>query len=101
MKLLAILILCFTFSTAYCQDGETLVKEGVKLHDSGKYEEAINKFDAAIALNKNNYRAYYEKSYSLLAANKLKESSEVSKYILKNFKDDLEPAGLHKLRYSS
>jgi tetratricopeptide (TPR) repeat protein len=87
----------FSFTVASClailslaQNNEQvakLIQEGIAFHDRGEYEEAIKKYDAALDLDKNNFDALYEKSFSLYAQRKLKECINISKDLLKKFSD--------------
>lgn len=86
----------FFFMTAFAQqDARTLVREGVALHDKGQFDEAIQKYDAALALDNGFYLAHYEKSYTLMLAKRYDESIALSKYILKNFKDGPDNASVY------
>ncbi|MEJ0031322.1 MAG: tetratricopeptide repeat protein [Bacteroidota bacterium] len=74
MKTALSLVLCFAFSLVFGQDAEripaesnnpeTLIKEGIKFHDAGQYDKAIEKYLAAVALDPNNATAYYEAAFS-------------------------------------
>ncbi|HEY6503844.1 MAG TPA: tetratricopeptide repeat protein [Chitinophagaceae bacterium] len=91
MRFLIVSLSLLLFSlTADSQSADALVKEGVALHDKGLYDEAIKKYDAAIAIDKDHYLAYYEKSYSLMMAKKYEDCIGLSKYILTTFKDGPE-----------
>jgi tetratricopeptide (TPR) repeat protein len=58
---LSILIILMGSLNIFAQDkAETFIKEGVELHDAGKYDDAIVKFEAAIKLEPKNYTAHYE-----------------------------------------
>src|SRR5215217_2206656 len=88
------LILISTASFAQ-QTPQSLVKEGTALNDKGLYDEAIAKYDAALAQDKNYYLAYYEKAYTLMMQKKYDESIELSKFILSNFKDGSENGSVY------
>src|SRR4051812_38762152 len=94
-KILGGLLLSFISCIAYCQDAKTLVGEGIAFHDEGKYEEAIQKYDAAIAVDDKYFGAYYEKSYSLIAAKKYDEAIALCKYMLKQFKAEPDMPGIY------
>jgi tetratricopeptide (TPR) repeat protein len=74
MKPLLSLILCFAFATVFGQNPErggseshnpeALIQEGIRYHDNGDYDKAVQKYLAAIALDPKNATAYYEASYS-------------------------------------
>lgn len=49
-------------------DAKTLVEQGVALNDSGKYDEAIAKYNAAIKLDSTYANAYYEIGYTLFSS---------------------------------
>lgn len=85
--LTALTVSAITFSQT---EINRLVDEGVKLHDEGKYEEAIKKYDSAIALDKNHYLANYEKSYTLMVTKKFDECISISKFLL-----ELEPKNIN------
>jgi hypothetical protein len=67
------------------KDPDALVWEGVKLHDQGQYDEAIKKYDEALAINKNHYLASYEKSHALMYLEKYAECIDLCEFLLKNF----------------
>lgn len=50
------------------QSAEALIREGIKLHDAGKYKEAIEKYDAALKAEPQSCVAAYEKVFSLYAS---------------------------------
>ena len=64
--------LFFAFSSlmacAQNEEIQRLVKEGVALNDQGDYEGAIKKYDEALAIDKDDYIANYEKSFTCLYA---------------------------------
>ncbi len=89
-NILAIFFLVASFFSAIAQDSEkieNLIQEGIALHDKGYYSEAIKKYNAVLGLDKNNFDANYEKSYSLYVMGKLKEAASISKDLLKKFSD--------------
>lgn len=97
MRKLLFIALSLLFSTVVLcqQDLDALVKEGVSLHDNGQYEEALKKYNAVLAVDKNHYLANYEKSYTLLALQKYDECIEISKFLLKNFPGNNQNAGVY------
>jgi tetratricopeptide (TPR) repeat protein len=56
---------------------QTLIREGVALHDSAEYKKAIEKFEQALKLNPKSTLALYEISLSYL---ELKDYENASKY---------------------
>ncbi len=72
---------------------EQLVEEGIKLHDAGKYDEAIGLYYEALAADADHPRALYEMSYTCYIAGKYDSAilignkligMNVSENILKN-----------------
>jgi tetratricopeptide (TPR) repeat protein len=64
-------------STLYAQDkpaAKALVEQGIALNDSGKYAEAIAKYNEALKKDTANLQALYEMSYTLYASGKPKEA---------------------------
>jgi tetratricopeptide (TPR) repeat protein len=55
-------------------DAKALVKEGVALHDAGKYDEAIAKYKEALKIDPEYPTAYHEISYSLFSSGRGKEA---------------------------
>lgn len=76
-KILQLLLLSSISISAFSQNNDeskALVKQGVTLHDEGKYADAIDKYKQAIKIDSSNYEAYYEISYSMFASGKGKEA---------------------------
>ncbi|OJV35255.1 MAG: hypothetical protein BGO33_13275 [Bacteroidia bacterium 43-41] len=79
-KILAIIFLIsIIISTANGQGNnvQTLIQEGVALHDSTEYKKAIEKFEQALKINPKSTLALYEISLSFL---ELKDYKNASKY---------------------
>src|SRR5476649_2412385 len=71
--ILALCILGFIQFTASAQTGNQandLIKEGVDLHNQGKYAEAIDKFDQVLKTDPEKDYANYELAFSLYASKK-------------------------------
>ncbi|WP_448700842.1 tetratricopeptide repeat protein [Mucilaginibacter sp. AW1-3] len=64
------------------EKAKALVKEGITLHDAGKYTEAIEKYDQAIKLAPDYDNAYYEKGYTLYSSDKQKEAIPVMEKVI-------------------
>lgn len=65
-------MLFFTWSGAFCQDKsriDTLISEGIKLHDQAKYQEAIAKYKEVLAIDPDNSTANYEIAFTLFTTN--------------------------------
>ncbi|MBI1343696.1 MAG: tetratricopeptide repeat protein [Terrimonas sp.] len=90
MQRIVLICLFFLFTTRVLpQSGSgQLVQEGIALHDMGKYDAAIEKYNAAINLDPLDYFAIYEKSYSLMALRKFEEAEDLLKKILKECKEE-------------
>jgi len=75
-KLFLILILLFAKAAAFAQtdDPKVLLKQGIALNDSGKYDQAIAKYEQAIKIDPNYQDAWYEKSYTLFTSGKEKQA---------------------------
>ena len=55
-------------------DAVALVKQGVALHDEGKYPEAIAKYQEALKIDPDNINTQYELSYTMCRSGKAKEA---------------------------
>ncbi len=64
-NLLAVLLCLMALPVFSQNDIPRLMKEGVALHDEGKFDEAIRKYDSVLAIDANYYDAMFEKSYTL------------------------------------
>lgn len=84
-KIIPFLFLLVVISNSYSQSYEEIqafVEQGVKLHDAGKYAEAIAKYDEALALDSTNMLALAEKSLTLLHSGKFAECITVCEYAI-------------------
>lgn len=77
-----LLVIIFLSLSAYGQSNsvESLINEGIKLHDSTEYKMAIEKFESALKLNPKSTLAFYELSLSYL---ELKDFENASLYSTK------------------
>ena len=61
------------------EDAEKKVDEGINLHDQGKFNEALTKYEEALILDKNNLYALTEKAMTLNASKKFEEAVSICK----------------------
>lgn len=67
MRLILNIIFLFVFTFSFAQPSSSkLIKQGVSLHDQGKYMEAISCFQQALRANPSSISAMYEMSLSYL-----------------------------------
>ena len=90
-RILLLLVMICTIAFAYGQDADekkekanALCKEGMALHNQGKFEEAIRKFDEGLKILPYNATLIYDKAYSLVAMGK---NAEAKKLLEKLFKE--------------
>ncbi|AHF17208.1 hypothetical protein NIASO_03730 [Niabella soli DSM 19437] len=76
--------------SSYIRD---LISEGVELHDQGRFDEAVKKYDAVLAIAPGFLPAQFEKSYALMAGRRFKEAINLSQQIIKNNKADVTMIG--------
>jgi len=72
-----LLLLVIASGAAFAQnneDAKALVRQGVQLHDQGKYAEAIEKYNEALKIDPGNLYADFELSYTLFASGKGNEA---------------------------
>jgi tetratricopeptide (TPR) repeat protein len=76
------ILLCFPMFQLYAQDkekAEKLVTEGIAIRDTGSYQDAMIRFDAALLLDKDNLAALSEKAYTLRAQKKYDDAVALCK----------------------
>lgn len=84
MKIKTLLLLLF-FSGIYAQnpaEAEKLINDGIALHDKGDYSAAINLYNKALEVDKDNVLALSEKAMSLNASGKYDDVLTISKYTI-------------------
>ena len=74
--------------TALCAQGnaasDSLVTEGVRLHDEGKYREALARFEQAVELDEKNGNALYETGNTYFAIADYKQALKYADKTIKN-----------------
>ncbi len=77
-KFISVLIaLLLTAAGVFAQknaDADSLIVQGIRLHDEGQYEQALKKFDQALNLEKYNGYALFEKANTYFAMNEPKKA---------------------------
>jgi tetratricopeptide (TPR) repeat protein len=86
MFLFLFVVITNSFSQSY-EEIQALVEQGVKLHDVGKYSEAIAKYDEALKLDSTNMLALAEKSLTLIHSGKFEECIAVCEYAIETNPD--------------
>jgi tetratricopeptide (TPR) repeat protein len=76
-----LVVVTISYSQSY-EEIQALVEQGVKLHDAGKYSEAIAKYDEALKIDSTNMLALAEKSLTLLHSGKFAECVSVCEYAI-------------------
>lgn len=82
MKKIVLILYTLSINFAFSQnkiEAEKLVYEGVVYHDNGDYDGALNKYNKALELDKDNLLALAEKAYTLNTLKKYDESILVCK----------------------
>jgi tetratricopeptide (TPR) repeat protein len=88
------LLACIGFSALAQNPNATndLIKQGVDLHNQGKYADAIDKFNEALKADPENVYAHYELAFSLYSSKKPKEAIPHLEKAVKADKKDLAVA---------
>jgi Flp pilus assembly protein TadD len=80
---------------------QTLIKEGVELHDQGKYTEAIAKYNEVLLLDKQNLHALAEKAYTQMGLQDYQSAISTCKKALKIKSKDEEALKLVYTTYGN
>lgn len=97
-KIFPLIFFFFSFIISFAQDNEKLkqlITEGIELHDKGDYKGAIKKYNEALVIDKNNYNANYEKSFSYYAAKMYDECITISIFIIEQLPETFEKANVY------
>jgi tetratricopeptide (TPR) repeat protein len=81
---LIITVLSGNLLFAQTNDDASLVKQGIALNDAGKYDEAIEKYAAALKINPDNFQADFEMAYTLYTSGKSKDAIPYLEVIIKS-----------------
>lgn len=63
-KISLLTIFCCLALCVVAQDIQSILNEGIELHDAGKYQDAINKYKEALVIDPASALVYYEIAYS-------------------------------------
>ncbi len=88
-------IICFLLLTLVAtsqKNVEEIVGEGVRLHDEGKYEEAIKIYEKALDIDDKSSIVNYEIAYSLIALKEYKKAIKHLDVVIKNNAGSLREA---------
>jgi tetratricopeptide (TPR) repeat protein len=83
-RLLIFYLILFITSWSFVQNTEieNLVQEGIKFHDNGEYEKAIEKYLEALRIDPNSSLINYEMSFSYLLSKDYKNAEKYSKKVI-------------------
>ncbi|TAG02700.1 MAG: tetratricopeptide repeat protein [Cytophagia bacterium] len=89
MKLILTFISFFVlYSQLFSQTNEekiqTLIKEGIKMHDAQNYNDALAKYNEVLKIDKNNSQALYEIATTYLVTKKYDECIKYADKVIKN-----------------
>lgn len=80
---LIIFFLLFTTLTVYAQpSSEKLIRQGVALHDKGRYKDAIASYEEALKVNPSSMSAVYEMSLSYLQLKDYNMATKLSSLVI-------------------
>lgn len=73
------------------QSVESLIEEGIGLHDAGEFEEAIDRYNEVLELDSTHVFALYELSLSYLALSDFENASIYSSLVIDSNNEELSP----------
>lgn len=94
-KLIVVALGMLLSANLFGQDGDrvkALIAEGTQLHDAGRYDEAVDKYKAALAIDGSSWEACYEISFTYMVTGKYAEAIVYSKKVVDMDKDGLQGA---------
>jgi tetratricopeptide (TPR) repeat protein len=97
MKILLLSLIALFLSTfLFAQNSsiEELVREGAKLHDQGKFKQALEKYEEALEIDENSPVVHYEMAYSYMSLEDYEKAIKHCKIALKENKDERFHAGI-------
>jgi tetratricopeptide (TPR) repeat protein len=74
--------LLLTTTTFFAQELDSIVNIGIRLHDQGQYESAIEVYKQALAIDPNSDLANYEIAMTLMSIGKLEEAIQHSEIVI-------------------
>lgn len=95
--ILAAMTLTATAQTNNINEETMYIGNGIRLHDEGKYDEAIKMFDKALKINPNNPTAIYEKAFALHLQGKKNDAIKLLEKGIKKADKGLDYPGLYIL----
>src|SRR5690554_2405850 len=94
-KFVVLITLFFTILSVsvlgQAQRVDTLILEGIELHDAGEFEEAIDRYNQALELDSTHIFAMYELSLSHLALNDFEDALLYSTLVIDSDNEKLAP----------
>lgn len=91
-RALLLLVAIFMAVSLFSQTTNELLKEGIRLHDAGKYEEALAKYEEVLKIDPESTDAWYEMSYSYMLLGDYKNAHKYSSKVIKAGKNNLVEA---------